>query len=144
MNIYVSWLYKASRYNYFTTICVEKKQKKLHCLLMPKTHELIDFQKREIIALEPQFSHAKISMQLNIQWPTVTKFLQCFKNHKSIKNLPRSNWLRKTSKTRDWWIVHNAESQTCVPLRVLKDILNIDISKWTTIQWRLREVGIWK
>ena len=103
----------------------------------------MDFQKGEIVALEPQFSHTKISTQLNIQRPTVTKFLQRFKNRKSIENLPRSGRPRKTSKTRDRWIVRNAESQTRVPLKVLKDILNIDISK-RTIQRRLREVGIRK
>ena len=110
---------------------------------MPKAHELTDFQKGEIVALEPQFSHTKISTQLNIQRPTVTKFLQRFKNRKSIENLPRSGRPRKTSKTRDRWIVRNAESQTRVPLKALKDILNIDISK-RTIQRRLREVGIRK
>ena len=68
---------------------------------MPKAHELTDFQKGEIVALEPQFSHTKISTQLNIQRPTVTKFLQRFKNRKSIENLPRSSRPRKTSKTRD-------------------------------------------
>ena len=68
---------------------------------MPKAHKLTDFQKGEIVALEPQFSHTKISMQLNIQQSTVTKFLQRFKNHKSIENLPHSGRPRKTSKTRD-------------------------------------------
>lgn len=36
---------------------------------MPKELELTDFQKAEIVVLEPQFSHAEIGEQLNIQRP---------------------------------------------------------------------------
>ena len=64
---------------------------------MPKEHELTDFQKAEIVALEPQFSHAEIGAQLNIQQPTITKFFQPFKNYESIESLPRSGRPRKTS-----------------------------------------------
>src|SRR4030095_9601331 len=110
---------------------------------MPKEHELTDFQKAEIVALEPQFSHAEIGEQLNIQRPTITKFLQRFKKRESIENLPRSGRPRKTSKTGDRWIIHNAESNTCIPFKQLKNILNIDISQ-QTIRRRLREASIRK
>ena len=124
-------------------IHVSKKVNKLHRFPMPKEHELTDFQKAEIVALESQFSHAEIGAQLNIHPSTVTKFLQRFKSHESIENLPRSGRPRKTSETRDRWIARNAESQTHVPLKVLKDILNIDINQ-RTIRRRLREAGIRK
>ena len=91
----------------------------------------MDIQKAQIVALEPHFSHADIGVQLDIQRPTITKFLQRFKNHKSIKSLPRPGRPRKTSETGDRWIVHNAESETRVPLKQLKNILNIDISEQT-------------
>ena len=68
---------------------------------MPKEHELSNIEKAQIVALEPHFSHAEISVQLHIQQSIVTKFLQCFKTRKSIENLPRSDRLRKTSKTKD-------------------------------------------
>ena len=110
---------------------------------MPKEHELTDVQKAEIVALEPHFSHAEIGMQLNIQRPTVTKFLQRFKTRKSIQNLPRPGRPRKTSKTGDRWLVRNAESQTRIPFKRLKNILNMDISQ-RTIRRRLREAGIRK
>ena len=110
---------------------------------MPKEHELTDVQKAEIVALEPHFSHAEIGMQLNIQRPTVTKFLQQFKIHQSIQNLPRPGRRQKTSKTGDRWLVRNAESQMHIPFKRLKNILNMDISR-QTIRPRLREASIRK
>ena len=110
---------------------------------MPKEKELSDIQKAQIVALEPGFSHAKIGAQLNIQRPTITKFLQRFKSRDSIENLPRPGRPRKTSETGDRWIVRNAESETRVPLKKLKNILNIDLSE-QTIRRRLREAGIRK
>jgi transposase len=110
---------------------------------MPKEHELTDIQKGEIVTLEPHFSHADIGTQLHIQRPTVTKFLQRFKTRKSIENLPRPGRPRKTSKTRDRWIIRNAESETRVPLKALKNILNLNITE-QTIRRRLREAGIRK
>jgi len=110
---------------------------------MPKEHELTDIQKAQIVALEPHFSHADIGVQLGIQRPTITKFLQRFKNRKSIENLPRPGRPRKTSETGDRRIVRNAESETRVPLKQLKNILNIDISE-QTIRRRLQEAGIRK
>jgi len=110
---------------------------------MPKEKELSDIQKAQIVALAPGFSHAEIGTQLNIQRPTITKFLQRFKSRDSIENLPRPGRPRKTSETRDRWIVRNAESETRVPLKKLKNILNIDLSE-QTIRRRLREAGIRK
>ena len=86
---------------------------------------------------------AEIGARLNIQWPTITKFLQRFKNRVSVENLPRSGRPKKTSKTRDRWLIRNAESETRVPLKQLKNVLNIDISQ-QTIQRRLDEAGIRK
>ena len=54
---------------------------------MPKEHKLSDTQKAQIVALEPHFSHAEISGQLNIQQSTVTKFIERFKNREYIENL---------------------------------------------------------
>ena len=110
---------------------------------MPKEHELSDAQKAQIVALEPHFSHAEISVQLNIQRLTVTKFIERFKNRESIENLPRSGRPRKTSETGDRWLVRNAESDTHIPFNELKNILNIDISK-RTIRRRFHEVDIRK
>ena len=94
---------------------------------MPKEHELTDIKKAEIVALEPHFSHAEIDEQLDIERSIVTKFLQRFHSRQSIENLPRSGRPRKTSETGDRWIIRNAESQTHVPFKQLKNILNIDI-----------------
>ena len=95
---------------------------------MPKEHELSDAQKAQIVALEPHFSHAEISVQLNIQRSTVIKFIERFKNPEYIENLPRPGRPRKPSETRDRWLVRNTESETRVPFDELKNILNIDIS----------------
>ena len=108
---------------------------------MPKEHKLTDVQKAEIVALEPHFSHAEIGMQLNIQRPTVTKFLQRFKIRQSIQNLPYPGRPQKMSKMEDHWLVHNAESQMCIPFKRLKNILNMDISQ-QTIRQRLQEPSI--
>ena len=69
---------------------------------MPKEHELTDVQQAEIVTLDPHFSHAEIGMQLNIQRPTVTKFLQRFKICQSIQNLPHPGRPRKPPK---WEII---------------------------------------
>jgi len=110
---------------------------------MPKGHELTMFQKGEIIALEPHFSHADIGDQLGIPRETITDFLERSQTRQSIENLPRPGRPRKTSDTADRWLVRNAESETRVPFRQLQSELNIDISK-RTIQRRLREAGIRK
>ena len=43
---------------------------------MPKEHELTDFQKGEILALKPHFSHAEIGLQLHIPHQTITDFIE--------------------------------------------------------------------
>ena len=96
---------------------------------MPKEHELSDAQKAQIVALKPHFSHANISMQLNIQQLTMTKFVERFKNHKSIENLPRSGQPQKTSETGDRYIICNAKSNTYIPLEQLKNVLNINTNQ---------------
>ena len=58
---------------------------------MPKEHELTDFQKGEILALEPHFSHAKIGLQLHILQQTMTDFIERSKERQSIENIPRSD-----------------------------------------------------
>ena len=92
---------------------------------MLKEHELWDIEKAGIVAFEPHFSYAEIGKQLNIERSTVTKFLQ---RSKSIENLPRSGRPRKTSEMGDCWIIRNTESETRVPFKQFKNILNIDIS----------------
>ena len=110
---------------------------------MPKEHELTDLEKGGIVTLEPHFSHAEIGDQLDIDRSTVTKFLERFHIRQSIENLPRSGRPRKTSETGDRWIIRNAESETHVSFKQLKNILNIDISQ-QSIRQRLREAGIRK
>ena len=40
----------------------------------------------------------------------------------------------KMSTMTDHWLVHNAESDTCVPFQELKNILDIDISVQTLMR----------
>jgi len=110
---------------------------------MPKEHELTDFQKGEILALKPHFSHAEIGLQLHIPRQTITDFIERSKERQSIENIPRPGRPRKTSTMTDRWLVHNAESDTHVPFQELKNILNIDIGV-RTLRRRLREAGIRK
>ena len=110
---------------------------------MPKKHELTDAQKMEIVALEPHFSHAEIGEQLQLDRSTITKFNERYKNRNSIKNLSWPGRPRKTSKSEDRWLIQKAQSQPKVPFKELKNIVNIDVSKWT-LQRRLRQVGICK
>ena len=110
---------------------------------MPKKHELTDAQKMEIVALEPHFSHAEIGEQLQLDRSTITKFIERYKNRNSIENLSRPGRPRKTSKSEDRWLIQKAESQTKVPFKELKNIVNIDVSK-RTLQRRLCQVGIRK
>ena len=110
---------------------------------MPKEHELTDFQKGEILALEPHFSHEDIGTQLRIPRQTITDFLTRYRKRQSIENLPRPGRPRKTSNITNRWLVRNAESDTRVPFQELRNILNINISK-RTLQRRLHEAGIRK
>ena len=108
---------------------------------MPKEHELTDFQKGKILALEPHFSHAKIGIQLHIPRQTITDFIERSKERQSIENIPRPGRPRKTSTMTDRWLVCNAESDTHIPFQELKNTLKIDIDI-RTLRTRLREAGI--
>ena len=101
---------------------------------MSQRHELNDFQKGEILALEPHFSYAEIERQLGIPRSTIRNFIYYVKNCQSIDNLPHSGQPRKMSRTADWWLICNAESELHLLLKVLKNISNIDISKRTLLR----------
>src|SRR5579862_5714555 len=82
-------------------------------------HELTDFQKGQIEGLRHYLSHTEIANQLAIPRATVVSFLERLDGHQSIDNLPHPGRPRKTSVADDRYIVHIAESHTCVPLAEL-------------------------
>jgi transposase len=110
---------------------------------MPPRHELTDIQKSQIVALEPHYSHADISSQLNIPRTTITSFLQRTKRRQSTMNSSRSGRPRKLSQYSDRLVARIARSQTRVPLKELKVLANVDVSE-QTIRRHLKEVGIQK
>ena len=107
---------------------------------MSHRHELNDFQKGQIIALEPYLSHAEISRELAIPRQTIVDFIGRSKSRESIDNLPRSGRPRKTSEATDRWLIREAESESHLPFKELKNITNIDV----TTHRRLQEAGIRK
>jgi transposase len=110
---------------------------------MSQRKELTDFQKGEIEALRPYFSHGEISKQLNIPRRTVSSFIQRTQQRQSIENLPHPGRPRKISNTDIRYLVHVAESEIRIPFKELPRETNIDISI-RTIHRRLREEGICK
>ena len=110
---------------------------------MSERHELTTFQKGEILALAPHFSHAEIGSQLSIPRRTISDFIDRFETRQSIENLPRPGRPRKTSNTTDNWLVRNAESESHIPFKELTNTLNIDIST-RILRRRLQEAGIRK
>jgi hypothetical protein len=76
---------------------------------MGNRHELSDFHKGEILALEPHFSHAVIGRQLAIPRQRIVDFIERSKSRESIENLPRPGRPWKTSKTADRWLIREAE-----------------------------------
>lgn len=108
-------------------------------------HALTDFQKGQIVALRPYFSHHKIGSQLGIPPRTVSGFSERLDNRQSIEDLPRPGRPRKTSAADDRYIIRSAESETRVPLAELRLDMGINICE-QTIRRRLREAGIrkWK
>ena len=112
---------------------------------MMKEHELTDIQKGAILALVPFYSHAEIGTQLNIPRTTITSFISRTRDRNSITNLPRPGRPRKLSDSAIRYLVRNAESETHVPMKELKNLSNIDVSL-QTMRRRLQEEGIrkWK
>ena len=106
-------------------------------------HELTDFQKGEIQALEPFLSHSEIAAELGIPRTTIISFLSCTKEHESINNLPRSGRPRKTSLSDDRYIIRTAERQKHMPLGELRMDIGLNMCD-QTIHGRLRESGIRK
>jgi transposase len=110
---------------------------------MPKGSELTDAEKGEIIALEPYLSHAKIGAQLDRPRTTISDFLQRAHNRESIANRPRPGRPRKLSDADNRLLIRNAESETRVPFKELRNMTNLDVSE-QTIRRRLHEAGIRK
>jgi len=110
---------------------------------MTKEHELTDVQKGAILALIPLYTHAEIGARLGIPRTTITSFVSRTKERESIDNLPRPGRPRILSDTAVRYLVRNAESQTRVPLKALRNLSNIEASE-QTIRRRLHEEGIRK
>ena len=106
-------------------------------------HELTDFQKGEIQALQPFLSHREIAAELGIPRTTIISFLSRTKERESINNLPHSGRPHKTSLSDDRYIVRTAELQTHVPLTELRTDIGLNVCD-QTIHGRLRESGIRK
>jgi len=106
-------------------------------------NRLTDIKKGEIIVLSKHNSHAKISKELHIPRRTISNFLRRYKNRHSPYDLPHSGRSRKTSATFDRWLVQTVLTETRLPFKELKSIVNIPISE-QTIQRRLQEEGIRK
>lgn len=110
---------------------------------MPKEHELSDFQKGQILALEPHFNHTEIGHQLAIPRTTIINFLHRYHERQSIENVHRLGAPRKTSKTTDHYIIRTAKLNPRLPFNDLTNIINAGVSS-QTIRRRLREDGIRK
>ena len=106
-------------------------------------HPLTDIEKGEIIVLNKNISHAKISKELHIPRRTISNFLQRLKNRHSPYNLLHPGRPRKTSATADRWLIRTALTETKLPFKELKSIANIPVSE-RTIRRRLKEAGIRK
>ena len=110
---------------------------------MTKGKELTDAQKGAILALLPLYSHAEIGARLGIYPDTITKFVKHAQECDSIKNLPRPGRPRKLSNAAVRYLVRNAESESRVPFKELRNSCNIDVSI-QTMRRRLQEEGIRK
>jgi transposase len=110
---------------------------------MTKESELTDAQKGAILALESLYSHAKIGAKLNIPRTTITSFLSRTRERGSIENLSRPGRPRRLSDTDVRYLVRNAESETRVPFKELKNLTNMEVSE-QTMSRRLRDEGIHK
>jgi len=110
---------------------------------MTREHELTDAQKGAILALIPLYSHVAIGAQLGIPRTTITSFVNRTRKRESLENLPRPGRPRILSDTAVRYLVRNAESETRVPLKALRNLSNIEASE-QTIRRRLREEGIRK
>jgi len=106
-------------------------------------HCLTDIEKGEIIVLSKNNSHAQIGKELSIPRRTVSSFLQRLETRHSPYNLLHPGRPRKTSATFDRWLVRTALTDTRLPFKELKSIVNISVSE-QTIRRRLRAEGIRK
>jgi transposase len=105
--------------------------------------ELTDAQKGAILALRPLHSYAEIEAQLGIPHSTSFSFVTRAQERESIENLPRPGRPRKLSNTTIRYLARNAEANSHVPFKELRNLTNIDASI-RTIRSRLRENGIRK
>ena len=110
---------------------------------MTKQSELTDVEKGAILALKLYFSYSKIGAKLGRARTTIADFFQRYQKRNSIDNLPRPGRPRILSDASNRLLVRNAESETRVPFKDLKNVTNIDVSE-QTIRRRLREAGIRK
>ena len=110
---------------------------------MTKDHELTEAEKGTILALKPHFTHAEIGAQLGRPCTTISDFIQRTRKRESLENLPRPGRPRKLSDADNRLLVRNAEAETRVPFKELKNTTNVDVSG-QTIRRRLREAGIRK
>ena len=94
-------------------------------------HPLTDIEKGEIIVLNKNISHRKISKELHIPQRTISNFLQHLKNRHSLYNLLHPDRPRQTSVTADRWLVRTALVETQLPFKELKSIANIPVSERT-------------
>ena len=113
--------------------------------LAPQRKELTDFQKGQIVALDPIYSQNEIGRQLGISQQTISAFLIRYHERHSINNLPHPGAPRKTTPATDRYLVRSAESETRQPLAQLRVLTNCEISE-RTIHRHLLEAGIrkWK
>jgi len=81
--------------------------------------------------------------QLNIPRPTISGFLQRYKERDSIDDKPRSGRPRKTTDSDDRYIIRTALKETRIPLAELKQDVNLPICE-RTLQRQLKEAGIQK
>lgn len=108
-------------------------------------NRLTDFQKGEIDALRPYFSHREIGSELGIPRRTVSSFLQRSDERQSIENIPPPGRPRHTSISDDRYIARTAELETRVPLAELRRDVGLNVCE-QTIRRRLKTAGIrkWK
>jgi len=107
-------------------------------------HELTEFQKGEIIEGAKFSSHTKIACDLKIPQRTISNFLSCATQRKSVNNLPHVGAPRKLSQSDIRCLVHTAESETQVPFAELSINTTFGNVSTRTLRRRLKEEGIRK
>ena len=112
----------------------------------PQRHELMDFQKGEIVEGCKLATQAEVARDLKIPHQTVSSFLSRYDQRQSPDNLPRDDAPRKLTASDIRYLVHTAESETHVPLAEITVNTTFYTVSTQTLRRRLREEGIrkWK